>query len=315
MMKFTIQIIVALIVLSLNVYPQITLESYIINLPKQELSEKEKSGVIMMREEEKLAQDVYLALFDKWQAKIFDNIASSEKTHTDWVGLILKKYDIIDPIKTERGVYTNQDLQSLYTILVAKGSESLANAYLVGCTIEDLDIKDLLDWILDIDNSDIKTVYQNLTLGSRNHMRSFSKNYSALGLVYKEQFITKEYLESTLNGISEKGPVDENGKPLSLTSVDEVEFDLNFLTVSPSIFSEYTNISFEVKNISTLQIAIYDNNGTVVKNEYFPISNIGRNSFQWNGLDNYNNKLMNGIYYIKIESSYEIMQGKVILLK
>ena len=64
----------------------------------------------------------------------------------------------------------------------------------MGCTIEDLDIKDLQELIQNSDNIDILTVYQNLMLGSRNHLRSFNRLYENQGLTYSEQFISHEYL-------------------------------------------------------------------------------------------------------------------------
>jgi hypothetical protein len=38
-----------------------------------------------MREEEKLAHDVYMTLYEKWGQQIFKNIAASEETHTNAV--------------------------------------------------------------------------------------------------------------------------------------------------------------------------------------------------------------------------------------
>lgn len=50
-----------------------------------------------MREEEKLALDVYAALFDLWGASIFNHIALSETTHTEAILALLVKYGIDDP--------------------------------------------------------------------------------------------------------------------------------------------------------------------------------------------------------------------------
>ena len=43
----------------------------ITSLPEQTISEEERSGLIFMREEEKLARDVYSVLYDKWGMQIF----------------------------------------------------------------------------------------------------------------------------------------------------------------------------------------------------------------------------------------------------
>lgn len=42
------------------------LGAYLLNLPKEELNQTEIDGIMLMREEEKLAHDVYLTLHNKW---------------------------------------------------------------------------------------------------------------------------------------------------------------------------------------------------------------------------------------------------------
>lgn len=49
------------------------------------LSAEEIAGLYYMREEEKLAHDVYLNLYDRWGAQVFANIAESETAHTEAV--------------------------------------------------------------------------------------------------------------------------------------------------------------------------------------------------------------------------------------
>lgn len=157
------------------------------------MSPAETAGLITMREEEKLARDVYIALNARWQNRIFANIAKSEQTHMDAVLALLKKYQITDPAGTNgAGVFTDTALQNLYAVLMAKGSVSAAEALTVGALIEDLDIADLKRHLSDTDNADITLVYGNLERGSRNHMRSFSRNLSMTGVTYTPQFITQE---------------------------------------------------------------------------------------------------------------------------
>ncbi len=178
-----------------------------INLyPVEDLSEDEEDGLILMREEEKLARDVYLELYDVWGMQIFSNIASSEQTHTDAIKLLLDKYDLEDPVTNdERGVFTNEDLQELYTELVELGSTSLINALTVGATIEDLDIKDLQDLNEISDNQDITAVYNNLEKGSRNHLRSFTKTLERNGASYEARYITEEEYLSIISSDLERG--------------------------------------------------------------------------------------------------------------
>ncbi len=63
------------------------------------LTAAEEEGLLFMREEEKLARDVYLVLFDKWGLRVFENIAESEQRHMDAVLYLLGKYGLDDPAR------------------------------------------------------------------------------------------------------------------------------------------------------------------------------------------------------------------------
>ena len=175
------------------------------------LSVAETNGILLMREEEKLARDVYLTLYDKWGLRTFTNIAGAESTHLDSMGILLERYDLDDPIKSDViGVFTNPEMQNLYNTLVAQGSESYNAALHVGATIEDLDIYDLERLIADTDNDDIKIVYQNLLKGSRNHMRAFDMQLSRNGVDYEAQYMSDASLAIILNSDMERGAVITN---------------------------------------------------------------------------------------------------------
>lgn len=149
----------------------VSLRPIVTALPSEDLSEAEIAGLLYMREEEKLARDVYVTLFDTWGYKMFSNIAQSEQTHTEAVRDVLEKYAVNDPVTDDAvGVFVNVALQQLYTELVVRGQASLVEALKVGALIEDLDISDLQKEIATADNQDVIFVYENLLRGSRNHL-------------------------------------------------------------------------------------------------------------------------------------------------
>jgi hypothetical protein len=140
-----------------------------------QLTAEEAAGLTQMREEEKLARDVYQYLYQRWGLGIFSNIASSEQTHMNAIKTLLDRYQLADPAAgNPAGVFTNPELQALYNQLIAQGSQSLVSALQVGITIENLDISDLQEQLALTTKLDIKTVYQNLLKGSQNHLRSFT---------------------------------------------------------------------------------------------------------------------------------------------
>ena len=170
-------------------------------------TEAEAEGLLFMREEEKLARDVYLTLYEQWGLNIFQNIAFSEQSHTDAVKALLDKYSLEDPMKSdERGVFENPVLQALYDQLVAQGSQSLGEALKVGAAIEEIDILDLEEYIAQTDKDDIQRVYENLLKGSRNHLRSFvSTIQRQTGETYQPQYLSAEAYQAIVSSEIETG--------------------------------------------------------------------------------------------------------------
>lgn len=172
---------------------------------QSDLTSAEETGLLYMREEEKLARDVYQALYEKWGAQIFSNISGSEQTHMDAILVLLNRYSLEDPV-LDKGQFSNSELQTLYENLVAEGSKSLADAYVVGATIEDLDIADLDKYLLETDNEDIKLVYEQLQKGSRNHLRAFNRQIvRTTGENYTPVYISSSLFEEIVGSGVERG--------------------------------------------------------------------------------------------------------------
>ncbi len=152
------------------------------SLPLQQLSADEIKWLLYIREEEKLALDVYQALYEKWQLGIFDNIAASEKRHFDAIGALISRYGLPDPAQSAPGSLSESSgLQSLYDALIAEGSLSVEDALKVGVAIEIKDIDDLGDALAITDTADIVTVYTNLLRGSSNHLSAFNSHLQVTG--------------------------------------------------------------------------------------------------------------------------------------
>ena len=148
------------------------------------LTESEIQDLVFIREEEKLARDVYDALRLCWGSRVFSNIELSEQTHMDAIKGLLDRYGIPDPAEGRGyGEFANTELQELYDMLVARGSRSLVEAYRVGILIEETDIRDLQEAMDRSVHVDIKTVYGNLLRGSQNHLKAFSSHLGAQGIV------------------------------------------------------------------------------------------------------------------------------------
>ncbi len=158
-----------------------------------------------MREEEKLARDVYLTLYGVYGEKVFANIMDAEQTHFDAVGALLDKYGVRDPAARDiHGVFENPDLQALYYQLVAEGEKGLVNALYVGGLIEETDMGDLAAAIDESTHRDIDRVYTNLRDGSKNHLGAFVFSLETQGITYDPQILTESELESILEESASK---------------------------------------------------------------------------------------------------------------
>ncbi|HAG15641.1 MAG TPA: hypothetical protein DCG69_03830 [Bacteroidales bacterium] len=168
-----------------------------------ELTAVELDMMKYMMEEEKLAYDVYVTLYEQFGLATFNNIAKSELSHMNAASKLLEKYGVENTASTTLGVFNDEHLQSLYNALIAQGSWSLVDALKVGATIEDVDIYDLEDFMEKTENEDIHSVFDFLDCGSRNHLRSFINQLTIQGAVYSPQYISQEHFDAILTGDKE----------------------------------------------------------------------------------------------------------------
>ena len=156
-----------------------------------QLTAAEQANLLHMRNEEKLARDVYRTLGAKWNCSIFTNIAAAEQRHMDAVGMLITKYGLDDPVTDDTvGVFNASAFTTLYTTLTQTGSKSLLDALQVGVQIEQLDIADLKKALVETDKSDIEGVYGNLLRGSTNHLQAFTRGVESGGAACQTQGVT-----------------------------------------------------------------------------------------------------------------------------
>lgn len=139
------------------------------------LSDAESSGILFMREEEKLARDVYLYLYELFPLRPFMNISKSEQAHMDAILYLIDTLGLVDPVgDNPPGVFQDEELQSLYDELIERGSESKEEALRVGALIEEVDIIDIQRELDEnASHEEVIRVYTNLIRASGNHLRAF----------------------------------------------------------------------------------------------------------------------------------------------
>ena len=162
------------------------------------LTSPEVTGILLMREEEKMAKDVYTFFYNKFNYRIFNNISKSETVHAEAMLRLITYFKLSDPATKTAGTFTNPELQELYNKFVLE-AKTVEDALRIGAFIEEYDIADLKKLIAETDNTYIKRVYTNLKGGSENHLRAFTSMLKLKGIVYEPQILNKEEYLSIIN--------------------------------------------------------------------------------------------------------------------
>ena len=176
--------------------------------PMSTLTQDLKDAIAYMGNEERLAYDVYMNLYDyhninnNIQVMQLQNIAqNSEKTHVGIVQALVQKYDLgVDDLSNvetavadnsvafedmPRGVYDIPAIQELYDFLYDKGIASKQAALEVGCMVEVVDIDDLDEYIELAEESnatDVIDAFNILRDGSYSHYWAFDKGLKNMGI-------------------------------------------------------------------------------------------------------------------------------------
>ncbi len=184
----------------------------------------EETHLVFMREEEKLARDVYVSMGLRYpDSVVFGQVDDSEQRHTDAVKQALAGYGVKDPNTNDNtGVYTGSEYGGYFTekyaYLVDRGSVSELDALYVGAFIEELDMLDIRRCPAVIveqnngvdsaeqcgrdytDQPDIINLYDSLLKGSKSHLRGYVRAIEAIigqgG--YQAQVLSQEEVDAIL---------------------------------------------------------------------------------------------------------------------
>lgn len=162
-----------------------------------EITEKDAENLLFMLEEEKLAHDVYVCFYEKYNRRVFQNISKSEATHQKAVMYLINLFGLEAPVQKPAGEFHNAELQALYTKLTTE-AKTLEDALMAGALIEEVDIVDLKNAIAETKNENIKRVFSNLLRASGFHLKAFVRNLSVRGIDYQPQLLSQEEFDSFL---------------------------------------------------------------------------------------------------------------------
>ncbi len=210
-----------------NMQGDFSVNQSLLEQPLADISETEAATLTFMREEEKMARDVYLTLYDVWQIQSFASISRAEQQHMDQLKSLLDSYDLPDPVLEDVGIFANSTIQNLYDSLVERGRTSEIEALHVGGLVEEVDIADLQNAIAETENVALIGIYTNLLKGSYNHLRAFVRNIESLDYTYEAQSLAQNEVDNILNPTNVTSGVAVN--------TDNSQFMATNATFKPSI--------------------------------------------------------------------------------
>lgn len=158
-------------------------------------------------EEERLAHDIYIAASQRWNLRVFTNIATAETRHAAALESLAETAGITLP-PAQVGIYVTPELQSMYNQLLSLVNESITGALQAGALIEETDIVDLRDMMNSATDSGTLTVLANLERASIQHLNAFVQNLEARGFKYEPKvFSSDEYAAViSMDTGSKRGP-------------------------------------------------------------------------------------------------------------
>lgn len=164
------------------------------------LSTDEIAALSKMREEEKLARDIYKVLQAKWNLPQMDAIIASEQKHMDRVKVFLDAYGLPDSAIAGEvdAQFNNTVLQALYAQLTQRGLASKLDALQTAAYVEELDIKDLQDSMVTTQNPDMRILYSTLVEASFRHLKAFTTQIKNMGQSYSAQVLSQQEVQTIL---------------------------------------------------------------------------------------------------------------------
>ena len=104
----------------------------------------------------------------------------------------------------------------------------------------------------------------------------------------------------------------------NVTEVNDIGEQTHYLAITgnfPNPVESATNIEFEIAQSGTVEVLIYNQSGILIQTMVCQNCRSGRNTLQWNCLDNSNNRVTSGIYYYEVRFGKEVQSRKMIVIK
>jgi hypothetical protein len=107
------------------------------------------------------------------------------------------------------------------------------------------------------------------------------------------------------------------GMTTGVEEVTKLDAKTLFLNVAPNPFNQSTTVSFNIEQITErIELKVYDATGRLVRNLYGAMPHApGAMQISWDGTDQTDRKLPNGVYFVKLQTGDYSESRKVLLVR
>jgi hypothetical protein len=163
----------------------------------------DRETVLFVREQEKLARDVYAALSQTWRLDVFNTMIGSEEIHSDTLRTLLARHKLSDPsLRLAPGEFTQSDLKLLHDRLIARGKLSPLEALKACASIEEMEITGIGERLALAQAEDIQRTLEIIVQSDRHHLRSLVDAMRKLGHEYVPSRLSRDELSTILRASS-----------------------------------------------------------------------------------------------------------------
>ena len=140
-----------------------------------------------------------------------------------------------------------------------------------------------------------------------NFQSSQKVNFEINDMIYKSGLL---FCSLELHGL-----IVIDGSPIVSVKEKEKEFyGLSDFSIFPNPFKSNTTVSYKFEADSFVSINIFNASGKKVKSLINQIENIGTHYINWDGTDEFNNKMPAGLYFIRLNSNGKRKTSKILMV-
>lgn len=139
------------------------------------LTVSQRTELLRLAEDEKLAHDLYTAFAQAYDLPVFENLAVAEANHLQALRTLMDRYGVTDPTAGKAaGVFASATVQAAYDQLRVQGKASRQAALEAARTVERNAIASYGDAVIGLNAPAAERAYANLQVAENRHLAAIN---------------------------------------------------------------------------------------------------------------------------------------------